>query len=216
MEHGMLWLLWNRRERRLRAGWRILAMLALYLALTVATMAAVETFLPTAERYVAPVAIAATGTLAAWLPCRYLDRRPLRSLGLAIDRTWWREFGVGMLLGLLLAGGVLVVYLAAGWVSVTGWFAAEDGSFATSLGLLVAMYVAVAYLEEVLFRGYFVTNATEGFSRASGTDRDQPRRRGWPRAMPVTLAVAVSSLVFPHFHGDSLTAMQYGTSGSRG
>ncbi|MFP4635506.1 MAG: type II CAAX prenyl endopeptidase Rce1 family protein [Nitriliruptoraceae bacterium] len=204
-----LWPVWNRRERRVRAAWRIVAMLAVYLLLTIVTMAAVETWLPDHERLAAPVAIVVTGTLAASLPARYLDRRPLSELGLGVDRVAVREFGVGLVLGLMLTGGVLIVYLAAGWASVTGWFVAEDGGFVGSFALLLAMYAAVAYLEELLFRGYFITNLTEGLSsvRVARLGRRLPAR--WQVGVPVVLAVVVSSLVFADFHGDELTALEY-------
>jgi len=201
---------WNRNEGRVRAGWRIVAMLALYLVLTIGTMTAIDTWLDGYEEYLAPIAIVLTAILTAWLATRYLDHRPLGSLGLRPDRTWWRELVVGLGFGLFLTGGVLVIYLATGWATVEGWFAADEGrTFLAGFGLSVMSYAAVAVLEELLFRGYFITNATEGVpSRFVGLfKRVLPRR--WLSAVPVTVAVAVSSLVFAHFHGDTLTAMQY-------
>ncbi len=185
-------------------------MLATYLLLTITTMAGVEAYLAPVERAVAPVAIAATGLLAAWLPARFLDHRPLRSLGLAGDRRWWRDLGLGLLLGLFLTGGVCAIYLGMGWARVTGWMVAEeDTSFATGFTALVALYLAVAFLEELLFRGYFITNATEGFRAPvlRRLARWLPER--WQGAVPVPLAIVVSSGLFAHFHGDSLTGLDY-------
>gem|GEM_PF-3175178 len=111
--------------------------------------------------------------------------------------------------GLFLTGGVFVIYFAAGWATVEGWFVAEERTFLNAFGVSVAIYAAVAFLEEFLFRGYFITNATEGVpSRfVSRFDGILPGR--WLGAVPVAVAVFVSSLVFAHFHGDVLTAMQY-------
>ncbi|HSK24574.1 MAG TPA: CPBP family intramembrane glutamic endopeptidase [Egicoccus sp.] len=204
---GLTWPFWNPRERRVRAGWRIVAMLALYLVATIATMRLVEAALGDRARLAAPVALVVVALLAAWVPSRYLDHRPLRSLGLDLDRTRLRQFGVGVLVGTGLMGGVLVVYLAAGWARVTGWFAAEDEQFLAAFALLVVTYAAVAFLEELLFRGYLITNLVEGFSRG-GPGGPQPWSR-WQRGLPVAAAVIVSSLVFAHFHGDSLTALDY-------
>ncbi|MCU4718729.1 CPBP family intramembrane glutamic endopeptidase [Halapricum hydrolyticum] len=200
---------WNRDERRLRAGWRIVAMLALYLVLTISSMTAIDAGFDGYEEYAAPFALVLTAVLTVWLATQYLDRRPFRSLGLRLDRTWWREFGVGIGLGLFLTGGVLAIYLVAGWATIEGWFVAEERTFLNAFGLRVVIYAAVAFLEELLFRGYFITNATEGVpSRFVGLfDGIVPRR--WLGAIPVVVAVFVSSLVFAHFHGDSLTAMQY-------
>jgi membrane protease YdiL (CAAX protease family) len=201
---------WNRRERRVRSGWRIVAMLALYLVLTIGTMTTIDSFLDGYEEFLAPLAIVLTAVLTAWLATRYFDRRPLTSLGLRLNETWWREFVVGIGFGLFLTGGVLAIYLATGWATIEGWFVADAGrTFVVGFGLSVATYAAVALLEELLFRGYFITNATEGVpSRFVGLFEGVLPRR-WLGAVPVTVAVAVSSLVFAHFHGDSLTAMQY-------
>ena len=209
VRRGLAWPFWNRRERRLRAGWRITTMLALYLAITIATMVTIESLLPGLGEYAAPFGIALTGLLTAWLAVRFLDGRRLRSLGLRVDRRWWRELLVGVGFGLFTTGGVLAIYLAMGWGTIDGWFVAEDGLFVVAFGLSVATYAAVALLEELLFRGYFVTNATEGVP--SGLVRPLGRLvpRRWLAGVPVVIAVAVSSLVFAEFHGDSLTAMDY-------
>lgn len=201
---------WNRHEGRVRAGWRIVVMLALYLVLTIGTMTTIDTFLDGYEEYLAPIAIVLTAVLTAWLATGYLDHRPLRSLGLRLGETWWREFVIGIGFGLFLTGGVLSIYLATGWATVEGWFVADaDRTFLVGFGLSVVIYAAVALLEELLFRGYFITNATEGVpSRFVGLFEGVLPRR-WLGAVPVTVAVAVSSLVFAHFHGDTLTAMQY-------
>lgn len=184
-------------------------MLALYLLATIATMTVVETLLPGYERFGAPVGLAASGLATAWLATRYLDRRPLRSLGLSLEGRWWREVAAGLLVGLFLTGGVFAIYLAAGWATVEGWFVAGEDSFLVGMGLVVATTAAIGLLEELLFRGHFVTNATEGVpSRlVAPLARVLPRR--WLAGVPVTVAVAVSSLVFADFHGDSLTALEY-------
>jgi uncharacterized protein len=205
----LLWPLRNPDDGRLRAGWRIAVMLAVYLVLTIATMVLVESlFAGSGRRLAATVAILAVGLLAAWLPTRYLDRRPLRALGLRTDRHAALDAAIGAMLGLVLTGGVLVVYLAAGWAQVVDWRVGDDGSFAASFTILVLTYAAVAVLEEVLFRGYLITNLTEGFSRL-GRLRAPRWLARWAHGLPVVAAVAVSSVLFAHFHGEELTGMQY-------
>lgn len=199
-------LSWNPYERRVRAGWRIALMLTLYLLSSLATMQLVETVFGDQARWAAPVAIVVVAVVAAWLPARHLDHRPVRSLGLDLGRRRLRELGVGIVLGAGLMGGVLVIYLAAGWATVTGWFAADDSPFVAAFGLLVATSAAVAFLEELLFRGYFITNLVEGFAHR-GHAHAELGRPSWCAGLPVALAITVSSLVFAHFHGDSLTAL---------
>jgi len=70
-------------------------MLALYLLFSIGTMLTIETFLDDYEEYLAPIAIVLTAILTVWTATRYLDHRPFRSLGLRLDGTWWRAFGVG-------------------------------------------------------------------------------------------------------------------------
>lgn len=205
----LLWPLRNPDDGRLRAGWRVVAMLAVYLALTIATMALVESlFTGSGRRVAAAVAILIVGLLAAWLPARYLDRRPLRALGLRTDPHAALDVAIGAVLGLVLTGGVLVVYLATGWAEVVDWRVGDDGSFAATFTILVLTYAAVAVLEEVLFRGYLITNLSEGFEPLHRLRAPRWLAR-WAHGLPVVAAVAVSSVVFAHFHGEELTVMQY-------
>ncbi len=205
----LLWPLRNPEDGRLRAGWRIVVMLAVYLVLTIVTMALVEAlFTGQGQRLAAAFAILAVGLLAAWLPTRYLDRRRFRALGLRTDRHAAFDAAVGALLGLVLTGGVLVVYLAAGWAEVVDWRVGDDGGFAATFAILVLTYAAVAVLEEVLFRGYLIVNLTEGFERLRQLRTPRWLAR-WAHGLPVAAAVAVSSVIFAHFHGEQLTGMQY-------
>jgi uncharacterized protein len=205
----LLWPLRNPDEHRLRAGWRIVAMIAIYLALTIASMGLVETvFTGTPQRLAAAVSILGVGLLAAWLPTRYLDRRPFRDLGLHVDRRAAVDVLVGAGLGLVLTGGVLVVYLAAGWAEIVDRFVGDDGSFATTFTILVLTYAAVAVLEEVLFRGYLIVNLTEGFDRLRRVRAPGWLAR-WAHGLPVVAAVLASSVLFAHFHGEELTGLQY-------
>jgi len=176
IRQGLLWPLRNPGDGRLRAGWRIVAMLAAYLVLTVVTMELVETvFTGSGRRLAAAVAVLGVGVLAAWLPTRYLDRRPFRSLGLSTDRHAALDMVIGAVLGLTLTGGVLVIYLAVGWAEVLDWRVADDGSFVASFTLLILTYASVAVFEELLFRGYLITNLREGFASL----RDLQHPGGW-------------------------------------
>lgn len=58
---------------------------------------------------------------AAW----FLDRRYPSDMGLQITREWVGEFSVGFLLGIALQGAMLLIGLAAGWLTITGWLTGE-------------------------------------------------------------------------------------------
>ncbi|MFP4148701.1 MAG: CPBP family intramembrane glutamic endopeptidase [Nitriliruptoraceae bacterium] len=199
---------WNPREARLRAAWRIVAMLAVYLLVTILSMAVLESWLGERAEFGVPVAIVLTALVTVGASARFLDRRPLREVGLAWERGHLEELLVGMAAGLAVTGAVLGAYLALGWAQITGWLAA-DGSFLAAFALVAANYAAVAFLEELLFRGYIITNASEGFACCGTTRAGGLLPLAWRSRLPGVLAVVTASLVFARFHGDSLTALQY-------
>jgi len=184
-------------------------MFALYLGLTIASMAVVEAlFDGVARRLAAAIAILATGLLAAWLPARYLDRRPFADLGLQVDRRAAADVAIGALLGLVLTGGVLLAYLAVGWAAIVDWRVGDDSGFPASFAVLMLSYASVAVLEELLFRGYLIVNLREGSDRLG-----RIRRPRWLAAradrLPILVAVVGSSVVFAQFHGEQLTGWQF-------
>lgn len=169
----LLGLVWNADQRRLRAPWRLLAAVALFVVvggvagLVVSVLAgaagglvgvAVADFGVTVAGYVllagvAAVVVAFTG--------RYLDRRRLRDYGFRLDHDWWVDLAFGLALGGGLMTGVFLVELAAGWVVVTDLFVARDG-FLAGFALSLALFLAVGFYEELLARGYLLTNVAEG------------------------------------------------------
>lgn len=193
-------LFWNREERRLRAGWRLL-LAAVFVGLpTVVASTAIAGGLgvgpdaPTLVRF----AVSAVGLLVGTLlgigvAARLLDRRPFRAYGFHLDRAWWRDLGFGFLLGAALMTVIVAVELALGWAHVTGVFVARNGSFLAVFALELGLLVCVAVYEEVLARGYLLRNAAEGLSRF-----------GAGRAL--VGGVVLSSLVFALAHASNPAA----------
>lgn len=101
-------------------------------------------------------------TLAA---ARYLDRRTTADLGLAADARSWRDLAVGGALG---AGLVCGAYLAG--VAVGAYRPTVEPTapatlpFVAWLVLVVLAMLAVGVYEELLVRGYLLTNLAEGFT----------------------------------------------------
>ncbi len=167
------WLVWNRTERRLRAPWRLLAGIVCFGILTVATVlilgpvalaVGIEFFVgfgPTTQPLVVN-AVLGLVVMAALVPVGwFLDRRRFADYGLRIDRQWLIECGVGLCTGAAAITAVVGVGIAGGWIAVGGIQLTADsvGLF----GLLVVVFVVVGIYEELLVRGYLLTNLAEGF-----------------------------------------------------
>ncbi len=109
------------------------------------------------------VSTAASGigtVIGVWLAGRYVDRRRFADFGLGIDRDWWIDCGFGLALGGVLMTGIFLVELAAGWITVTATFAGEALLSIVAGSLL--LFLLVGIYEELLLRGYLLTNLAEG------------------------------------------------------
>jgi hypothetical protein len=116
-----------------------------------------------------------------------VDRRRFADFGFGVDRDWWVDLGFGFGLGAALMTLVFLVELALGWVVVVGTFAPR-GSFLAGFLAVLALFVVVGVQEELLARGYLLTNVCEGL-------------RGWLGDRGATaVAVVVSSAVFGALH----------------
>lgn len=155
-------------EGRPRAGWRLLFQFSLYYtaaefvgSLVLAT-GAVRTSAPNVFLYVS-AALAAVASV--WVAGRFLDGRPFTGFGLRLNRAWWSDLGFGLLLGASLISGIFLFELAAGWVMVTGSFEAVDGdAFFPAILAPVILYFCVGFYEELVSRGYQLTNLAEGLN----------------------------------------------------
>jgi membrane protease YdiL (CAAX protease family) len=169
-------LFWNRRERRLRLPWR----LAVGAALLVFTNLALGSVLVTALGGIDGVvgqSLFFVAVVVALPAASYLvGRRPIRELGLGVDGQWLRDAGFGLALGVVLPTLLVVVTFLAGWLTVTGTFVRNADAFLSFGGLSTAasllavgvFFLGVAVSEELLVRGYLLTNLAEalgGFER---------------------------------------------------
>ena len=175
----------NPAERRLRAPWRIgLWILLVGFGAVVLTLLFAAVPAPTGATGVvaALYALAELGwgflaMGAAGLGFGYLlDRRTLADFGLGLDGQWWRDAGFGVALGLGLPTTVLAGQVAVGWTAVTsvlpattgGTFGLASTGAVVGLALLIPFFVVQASVEEILVRGYLLTNLAEGAAGAVG------------------------------------------------
>ncbi|WP_136717684.1 CPBP family intramembrane glutamic endopeptidase [Halorientalis salina] len=173
---------WNTTEHRLRMPWRLAGGLTAFLVVTLA-VGLFTSLLPTAGGLDGPYLPALYGTvlylaittalLVALVGISYVvDRREFTDLGLGFDRQWWRDCAFGLALGVVLPTAVFLVQLAAGWVTVTGVLVTSRGSllpFGTApawfaLVLVGFFFVGVSVFEELVVRGYLLTNIAEGLA----------------------------------------------------
>jgi hypothetical protein len=177
----------NPETDRLRAGWRILAFLVLFLATTPVFMAGTRMAIGGLRRgsNLQFTILAFTATASVLVARRFFDRRSFASLGLRIDRLAVLDLAFGVLNSALVMAGMFATLWATHLIQVdsVSWWG--DGT-ATVAGVqlaalpvvLLVLYklVLVAWWEELVFRGYLLQNFIAGIG--------------------VTWSVVVSSLVF--------------------
>ena len=114
---------------------------------------------------------------------RFLDGETVLSLGLARTRGWLRDVVAGLLLGTVLIGAIFAVEWAMGWLIVEGfrWQVQSPLLVMANLLLYLLLMVAVAFYEELAYRGYILQNLSADWA--------------------VVIAVIASSLLFGLFHG---------------
>jgi len=90
--------------------------------------------------------------LALWLATKFIDRKPLMSIGLSIkDKA--NEMLIGLAFALAFIGGLFAILWLLGAISVTGFVGFKPGVFIVSMMLFLA-----AFDEELIFRGYILNN----------------------------------------------------------
>jgi membrane protease YdiL (CAAX protease family) len=182
---------------RLRTPWRLLIATVFFVAVSLAGSIAflainglffgVEgPFLVVGLGIASGIAVAIGVGVAA----RWLDHRPLRDFGLAIDAEWWRDLVFGLALG---GGSIAMLYFVG---SALGVYrprfapAAPDGyAVAVGFAVVTAFMCLVGFYEELVFRGYFLTNVAEGLTSFTDIQR------------ATAGAVVLSSLGFALVHG---------------
>jgi uncharacterized protein len=171
-------LFWSKHEQRVRAGWRVL----LYTMFWIFAPAVLNElvgrwlitfllrFIPAASGlapHVVAVVLKLTVVLVStWFAAQVLDRRSVANLGLALNRTWWLDFGFGLVLGALLMTLIFLFEWLAGWVTITQTFrvAIPGISFWGGIMGAVLFFAVVSITEELLARGYQLRNFAEGLN----------------------------------------------------
>lgn len=102
-----------------------------------------------------PTAAALLGvTFATWLAVRHLDGERLADLGLAWRPAVLPDFLLGLCLPAVLLAAVFALEWSAGWLLPAG---IRPGGWTSAAGMLWR-FGAVAWYEEIFFRGYLLRN----------------------------------------------------------
>ena len=164
-------------ESRLRAGWRLLGQ-SLLLVLTIGILGALGNgYLGTREdisfaglllitTLIASLAI----TISVIIARRFLDRRTFTSLGLQGNRQAIYDLLFGVALTGLMIGLIFLLLWAVGWLQVESlaWQVESWGNLSASILIMVALFALVSWQEELLSRGYWLQNLSEGLNQSLG------------------------------------------------
>lgn len=182
---------------RLRTPWRLLLAAALFFVVSLAGAAvffALDSLFLSAEGPLETIGYGIASGLSIALgvavAAELLDRRSFEGLGLAFGPAWWRDLAVGLALGAGLIAGMYLVGAALGVYRPRFAPAAPDPlSLLVGFALVTGFMIVVGFYEELLFRGYLMTNVAEGLTIALD------------RRTALLGAVALSSLAFAALHG---------------
>jgi membrane protease YdiL (CAAX protease family) len=191
---------WNYDEHRVRVLWRfggaalISTIIAFILAL--ATIPLKDFPILRVGQFVSTIAV----IIALWLSCRIIDRRRFSDTGIYFNKSWWVDFGFGLLLGVALMTAIFLVEWGLGWVTVNETLHTEfpEHSFLTAILITALYYLSVGIEEELAFRGYFLLNVAEGLNS----------RRIKPKAAVITSWIFTSVIFgFGHLANPNATVL---------
>ena len=188
---------WSRSSRRLRMLVR-LALVGLLLYGIEMALLSIDQMLGLSSPAIIRSLVSIFG--AVFLGCHLFDRRAFGDLGIHVDHRWWLDFAFGALLGVMLTTIIFVIEWTMGWVTISQVISlgnAPSEVINTLVGLL-GFFIAVGISEELLVRGYLITNLAEGLD----VKRVNPR-------IAILLAWFISSFVFTllHLNNPNVTLM---------
>jgi uncharacterized protein len=170
-------ILYSDSERRLRAGWRISIQTAMYLTasliLVFPAYLILELIHPDSGITLLVLQIASlTATiLSVFLARRYLDHRSFTSLGFQRGRLAWYDLLAGFMIAGMMMLFIFMIEHATGTLTRSGsaWKNIPPGMIILSLGIMLLVFIATGWQEELLFRGYFLQNISDGLNPAWGS-----------------------------------------------
>lgn len=191
-------IFFNLEENRVRAGWRLSIQL---LIMIVAIGFMVAMYPSVIQHQYGNILITGVGVLlSVFLSIRLFDQKKIIDYGLRLNSEWWKEFGVGILLGVLAMAFIFALEWLSGWVKIDGfgWNRTSQIPYVLQLMFMFVSMIFVGFYEELMFRGYQITNLFEGF----WGERINKKKAAW-------IAIGISSILFGimHFENPNATLM---------
>ncbi len=163
-------------EKRFRTGWRIMiqSSLLLFFLLITNILFILLSFTPiNIDKLYLISSVAASLlaiTLSIYLSRKFLDHRNFVSLGLEFNSNVFYDLLVGTLIPGLMMGLIFCIEYIFGWITINGfvWNSLPIIEILIGLASSFLLYIAVAWQEELLSRGYHLQNLMEGISTSCG------------------------------------------------
>ena len=131
-------------------------------------------------KQILPMAQIPLTILIALAYCKWVQKRPLPTMGLR-KQHWLSEYALGGFLGMAMMTGIILICLLTGSIRIVPGSACFGGSRLFWLFLCLLAFLIQGFSEEILFRGYFLTSLL------------RKERNPW-------LAIAFSALAFSGAH----------------
>jgi membrane protease YdiL (CAAX protease family) len=161
-------------EPRLRAGWRLLIQTIFLIILSI--VAGIIVFIPIglfkidfdsslvmlANQLSALFAI----TASIFLARKFIDKRPIVSLGLKLNQLALKDMLVGIIITFFQMGLIYGIEIALGWTKFESFAWQTEGSLAVAgaLGAWLVIFLIVGWQEELLSRGYHLQTLESGLN----------------------------------------------------
>jgi len=175
-------------DNRFRSGWRIILQgsLLLFLLFFASIPYVILTFIGVELKnfdFMISIGISlAAITISIAISRKILDHRPFLNLGIKLNKYTHLDILVGFFIPALMMGLIFLVEMSFGWLKINNlaWNSTSIQAIMIGLGSNFFFYIAIAWQEEILSRGYHLQNLIEG--------------------LPVWGAVFASSLIFSALH----------------
>lgn len=161
-------------ERRLRAGWRLLAQTVLMVLLSLVAglviLPLMSAGLPADSLLIGQIVQLFVFTGSIFLARRFLDRRSFVSLGLKADRRALVDVLAGIAITFVLMGSIYLAMVVLGWSAFESfaWQSESTTSVLMNTLAVLAVFILVGWNEELLSRGYHLQTLASGLNLTWG------------------------------------------------